>query len=99
MKRLVAGKRSAFILANAVIAATLIVMAVVWLGLCENQLKLQREKMRTSLRAARVAKEATDHAAVDNHRLITTDHDLVATVSREQVVVTQAGKIIYEVRY
>lgn len=99
MKKLVAGRKSAFILANGVIAATLIIMAVVWLGLCENQLKMQREKMRTTLRAARLAKEATDHAAVGHRNMMTTDQHLVATVSRQQVVVRQAGKIVYEVKY
>ena len=98
MKKSMGGKRPAFILANGVIAATLIIMASDWLGLCEQQLKIQREKMRTSLRAARLAKEATDLAAASHHGVTTTNHHMVATVSRRQVVVKQAGQTIYEVR-
>lgn len=92
-------KKSAFILANSIVAACLIVMAVVWLGLCEHQLKMQREKMVTSLKAARVAKEATDHCVVNNlDHFLLSDPPFVATVSHDRVVVREGRQTVYEVQ-
>ncbi len=84
-------------MANAVIAASLILMAVVWLGMCEYQLKMQREKMSTTLRAARLAKEAVDRYMITGQSSLS-DRKMLANVNRHRVIVFDGQQKIYEVR-
>lgn len=72
-------------------------MAIVWLGMCEFQLKMQREKMSATLRAARLAKEAVDQYVITGQNSLTEDH-LKAKVCHQRVIVRQDGTVIYEVR-
>lgn len=97
IKKLNVKQQSGFIMANAVIAASLILMAVVWLGMCEYQLKMQREKMSTTLRAARLAKEAVDRYMITGQHSLS-DRKLLANVNRHRVIVFDGQKKIYEVR-
>lgn len=89
-------QHSAFIMTNAVIAASLLLMAVGWLGMCEYHLKMQREKMSTTLRAARLAKEAVDQYTITGQRLLA-DRQLLAKVNRHRVAVFNGRQKIYEV--
>lgn len=91
-------KRGGFVLANGMVALGLIVIALVWLGLCQHQLKFQREKMRTSLRVVRLAKESTDQLITTGHQAVLADGRWVATARPGSVCVRDHSQVVYEVR-
>lgn len=92
-------KFSAFVLADSLVALSILVMALVWLAMCENQLKVQREKMSNSLRIARLAKESSDGLVVSNKgRFACRDGSYYVIATQDHVAVRRGRQLVWEVK-
>lgn len=87
----------AFVLADSLVALAILTMVLVWLAMCENQLKIQREKMSTILRVVRLAKESSDGLVVQNHRyFVCKDGPYRAVATPYHVLVSDGHRLVWE---
>lgn len=92
MKR---NKHYAFVLADSLIALTIISLGITFTLICHQCLVRQSKKQ---LAAYRIAKEATDEL-ITTHRPVYIRRDkLSAVTSEEKVIVSLGGQTILEVR-
>lgn len=89
-------KVNAFVLADSLVALTILVMVLTWLAMCENQLKIQREKMSNTLRIVRLAKESSDGLSHHRQRFIRNDYPYKAIATPYRVTVMRGTQVLWE---
>lgn len=78
-------------------ALVILMMILVWLAVCENQLKVQREKMSTTLRVVRLAKESSDGLLLGHRsKFVRRDGPYRAVATSRGVAVRRDGRLLWE---
>lgn len=90
-------KLNAFVLADSLVALAILMMVLAWLAVCEKQLKVQREKMSTTLRVVRLAKESSDGLLLgNNQKFVRRDGPYQAVATSRGVSVSRDGHLLWE---
>lgn len=91
-------KRHAFILADSLIALTIISLGITFTLICHQCLVRQIKQQYINLAAHRIAKKATDELVTTQRPVCLRRNELSAIASEEKVVVSLGDQIILEVR-
>ncbi len=94
MKR---NKHYAFVLADSLIALTIISLVITFTLICHQCLVRQSKKQCIDLAAYRIAKEATDELITTHQPVYIRRDKLSAVASEEKVIVSLGGQTILEV--
>ncbi|MBB1062634.1 type II secretion system protein [Limosilactobacillus fastidiosus] len=92
------GKDKAFILADSLIALTIISLSITFTLVSHECLIQQSKRQQVNLVASRMAKEATDELVATNRPVFIKQNEFSAVASRKGVNVYRYRQPIFEVR-
>lgn len=91
------GKHKAFILADSLVALTIISLSITFTLVSHECLIQQRKRQQVDLVASRIAKEATDELVATNRPVFIRQNKFSAVASRKDVKVYRYRQLIFEV--
>lgn len=90
-------KSSGFILADSVVALTILVVAIAWYCTNEHQLQSQMWHAKRELALARIAKEASDQFLIDHEKRQFEQKGYLVLVDGQSVKIKQNDKLLLTV--
>lgn len=90
-------KRQAFILADSLLALTIISLGITFTLICHQCLMQRARQQQVNLAAWRIAKEATDELAVTQQSVHARRSKFNAIASRKRVIVYYGNQMVLEV--
>lgn len=89
--------RCAFVLADSIVALTIISLSITFTLICHNCLLQQAKRQEINLAANRLAKEASDELVAVHHSVNIRRGNFLASANRNRVVVYRSDQKILEV--
>ncbi|KIS02852.1 hypothetical protein [Paucilactobacillus wasatchensis] len=90
-------KNKGFVLADSIVALTVLSMVLVFFCVNEHQLQSQMKHAKQELILARTAKEAADQYTIDHQNRQFEQHDYTVTVSAHSIKIMQAKQVVFTV--
>ncbi|GGI63360.1 HEM-1/HEM-2 family protein [Limosilactobacillus caviae] len=91
------GMDAAFMMADSLVALTVITIGINLFFICEQQLQVQRQREQLKLAAIRLGKEASDLYAIKHENIVLSKDKIVAKVNLRELTVYYQDECLYRI--